>query len=1279
VDALVVSARGIRVRSRVAGLRAALVRAARSPRLDPCGDGPAWERPAGWTLAAAAALFTLAAIGRELLLDVPDLNDSAFHLALALRARAALAAGASPFDFWFAEVGMGFPVFHHYQHLPHLALVALDALLGGRVPLSTLYRGMLGALLVGFPLAIHLACRRVGLAPLVAAGAALAAPLVSTPYLYGVGWESYLWRGSGLFTQAFAQLLFPLAVAESLRAVRLRSGLRRSAVLLGATFLAQLVYGYMAALSAAAALLARAGRRRHAARLLALAAGVLAITAYFVVPAARDARFANHSVWELAEKWDSLGAARVLRALATGALLDQGRWPVLTLLLALGVGFAMLRGGTLLRALLVLFVGWLALYFGRTTWGALVDLLPFARDIPLHRFVGGVHLFALPLVGIGLWLLARLVGAGGSWPRSLAALALALLVLAPALRERWAYAAQGLVWKREAGVAIARDRDTADLLAALSRLPRTGRVYVGLPGRPAEYLRTAAVPLSALCLVRGIDTLGFLFHSMSFPGDTQVYFAPDDEAALRTWAVRWVVLPTSMPAAPFLRPRATFGRFRLYEYPYAGYFGIGTAPLALPWSKPTAFEIADAWRRSPLPARDVYPLLALDGDRDARREAPAALAYRDRRELDAVLLAATASSTPATRLVLTESPWQALVRTDAASIVVLRATYHPGLTASVDGKPARVRAVAPFFAAVALGAGDHDVRLAYAPARHWPWWLLGALVLLFLPRLARAAEKIAARLPPVRVPPLPPRAREPLAAFAMALVAGLPLLHGKELAGHDAVQYLTQLSELHRVLGDGALPPVWAPDLAAGAGAPFFGFYPPLLLVLAESLHAVGLGLVWSIDLATLGLFVAAVVLTCLYARDAWGNGAGVVAAAAFAFAPYVLLDLYVRHAFLEASALVGMPLAAWGVLRGRPLGVAAGSALLLLGHPALAPFLFPGLLLYAWSCGTALRSALGMLYGLALSAWSVVPAAIERGALKLDTVIHGGPLDYRNHFVYVDQLLWSPWGFGLSVPGHGDGMSFRIGPFHLAAMALGVWAWRRRRTTWALAAMGLLAAALATTFAAPLWNALPLLQAVQFPWRALAVTAFATAVLAGAGLRRHPRVAVALFVLGGLPLAAPQRYLEVDERDYRPERIARDALQPGTLGIFEPRAAPVLPYDPAPAHVLRGDARVVSVEQHSDAETLWLVAASPGLLLVTLNVFPGWTAEVEGRPQPIVALGGRIAVAFPAGATSIALRWRPSALRRACGVVSLLALAALPVPWIDARRRRGKLAPAVD
>src|SRR5262249_23430055 len=109
------------------------------------------------------------------------------------------------------------------------------------------------------------------------------------------------------------------------------------------------------------------------------------------------------------------------------------------------------------------FLAWLALYCGRPTWGAALYAFGITRDVPLHRLIGGVHLFGILLAGLALgrgaaWLAER--RRAGRW----LAPAAALLLLLPAAAERVHFIRQGMVWLRASEAAM---RAAAPELAAL--------------------------------------------------------------------------------------------------------------------------------------------------------------------------------------------------------------------------------------------------------------------------------------------------------------------------------------------------------------------------------------------------------------------------------------------------------------------------------------------------------------------------------------------------------------------------------------------------------------------------------------------------------------------------------------------------------------------------------------------------------------------------------------------------------------------------------------------
>jgi hypothetical protein len=152
------------------------------------------------------------------------------------------------------------------------------------------------------------------------------------------------------------------------------------------------------------------------------------------------------------------------------------------------------------------------------------------------------------------------------------------------------------------------------------------------------------------------------------------------------------------------------------------------------------------------------------------------------------------------------------------------------------------------------------------------------------------------------------------------------------------------------------------------------------------------------------------------------------------------------------------------------------------------------------WFRQTGAAAALG--FGLA--AFFLIPLALERGHIDVGGYSRGY-FSWDRHFVYPLQLLWSSWGFGLSVEGPNDGMSFRLGVLHLLGFLAGLVIWFKLRRS-ARAARPLLwwgafctlAVVLVLPVSAPLWERLGPLQLFQFPWRFLLFPALGMSVFLG-------------------------------------------------------------------------------------------------------------------------------------------------------------------------------------
>ncbi len=374
-----------------------------------------------------------------------------------------------------------------------------------------------------------------------------------------------------------------------------------------------------------------------------------------------------------------------------------------------------------------------------------------------------------------------------------------------------------------------------------------------------------------------------------------------------------------------------------------------------------------------------------------------------------------------------------------------------------------------------------------------------------------------------------------------------PLLQpGYPWDAHDARHSVYFLFEFDQGIQDGILFPRWQPDFAFGYGYPFFNIYGPLSTYAGEAFHLMGFGFTEAIKIV-LALSVAASGLAMYgFVKQVLGRRAGLVAAVAYMVIPYRLVDLYVRTALAESAAYVFVPLVLWGAWATlyRPrwanvLGLAFAYAALLVTHPLTALLLSLILVFYIAALALArindrqpwrrlswgsfwtllghlgnvlLPTATGLVLGLGLSAFFLLPAMTENRFVRVDQW-YGGRYAWGGDFVEFFQLFSPKWGFGTSVPGPEDDISFQLGlvPIVLSLLALVPLFSKPLRARLSPSARRLIAFFAALTAvvvylmlgaSAPLWQILPLARLAQFPWRLLALTVVSMSFLCGAAAR---------------------------------------------------------------------------------------------------------------------------------------------------------------------------------
>jgi len=555
------------------------------------------------------------------------------------------------------------------------------------------------------------------------------------------------------------------------------------------------------------------------------------------------------------------------------------------------------------------------------------------------------------------------------------------------------------------------------------------------------------------------------------------------------------------------------------------------------------------------------------------------------------------------------------------------------------------------------------------------------------------------------------RFASPAIVVLAAAIAIAPQLARGPSCGHDFDFHLVSWLDCQSSWRQGILYPHWAASANFGAGEPRFIFYPPLTWMLGAAL---GLALPWTLVPAALTflLLAATGLATRALARQALSGGPATLAGCAALFSGYALFCAYERSAFGELTGGFWIPLLLLGILRDRnpagsvmkraldgsavPLALAAAGAWFSnvpLG--IMACYLLAAVALaLAWlerSWAPVVRAAAGAALGMALAAIYLVPAAWEQRWT-----------DIRQATSDPAEMIENSWLFGRhadpSLQPH-DVELHKVSVIAVTMIALALAGllvtWLRgslppgnqsrpRRWWIPLYAIPFAILFLQLPISLPVWNLLPKLRLLQFPWRWLVALEapmaifFAVAVWPSLTTRRWLRIAVAATcaaVFLAAAVASGMIFFQVcDDEDNVAAMVGVYRSGNGFAGVgeYEPPGADnslvatglpaaCLVSDPAtelgtvpdgqdpdeaiPAwSAAQGSCEATFAATNNQAEHLRIaaVAPHPGALILRLRSYPAWRVKVNGRSAAALAQrkDGLIVVPVPQGPVDLTVDW---------------------------------------
>jgi len=390
--------------------------------------------------------------------------------------------------------------------------------------------------------------------------------------------------------------------------------------------------------------------------------------------------------------------------------------------------------------------------------------------------------------------------------------------------------------------------------------------------------------------------------------------------------------------------------------------------------------------------------------------------------------------------------------------------------------------------------------------------------------------------------------------IAFCLPAVWTLFTPGAFTSHDLLHNVRRLAVFDRLIHEGQIPPRWASWLYHGWGYPLFNYIYPLPSALGELFVFFGMGYVDSVKIL-LFLSVPFSAVGMYMFLKAWLPSrfhlVSIAGSIIYIYSPVRFINLYVSASLGACISFALLPWLLWslfGLLQNKKSGLFSPlllAALLLMHNVSALIFLPPCFILLFFLQNTLttteiiLRFITPVVIGIILAAFFLFPAIIEKPFTRYDKILL---FHYQDQFPSFKQILYSPWGYGLSNPdGKEDGMSFQLGIanwFGLLSFSIIVAVNVARKNTKnirfeiLLLLLSYFSIFLALKISKFLWEAVPLIQMVQYPHRFLGLatllSCLATAYTASL-LTRKRQIVFCLLILT-IALYANRNHLRINE-----------------------------------------------------------------------------------------------------------------------------------------------------
>lgn len=468
-------------------------------------------------------------------------------------------------------------------------------------------------------------------------------------------------------------------------------------------------------------------------------------------------------------------------------------------------------------------------------------------------------------------------------------------------------------------------------------------------------------------------------------------------------------------------------------------------------------------------------------------------------------------------------------------------------------------------------------------------------------------------------------------------------------ANMDGIVHVTNMAIFHDALRDGDFPVRWT-DGFANYGLPMGSFSQQLTSYLGGFFTFMTQDPLVSFSIVySLGTVVSA-LLFYWFARLYFGTWPSFVATILFNFAPYRIINLYIRGAIPEYFStvfLLGILISLFYLFRDKKLSawiwLVVSTAGLILSHPMnvitgsilFAPYLLFLLAQKNDKLKWLILSGSSFLFGLLVSAYYTIPLLKD-----IQYFFYG---QAKNHFtppgIRLSELFSSDWFYFITQRNEILSRGHFIKPGLIEILILGIFVFfilirvfkkkkefQKRNNIFVLVLFGsaLLSLYLSTESAHIWYENINFLSNIQFPWRMLSTFMLAPPLLLAYVISYKNQSISIILGLVIILVSLWMRIPEVYSKNYTKTPLEQyyftvDNLHAANMNpVWTGKTSEYPVYGDDKVAILEGDAEISNLKINNSKRSLYLEAKSDVRMIDRTFYYPGWHVYANGAEVPI-------------------------------------------------------------